>query len=872
MKKVILLLCIMPGVAFSQISDNFESGDLGLWVESDPGHWMVDSSFSLSGKYSLHHSFDSPVAGSDQIGVPLGSLKPSMGTTRWSFMLKHGYDPSSSNNWSVFLFANNEPEEMHPGGNISGYALGVNFFGFDDTLRLWKIKDGIISPVLTTGINWQINIGTSTHIKVEIERTPEGIWSITLASSEGTIINSVSGTDPELFNARWFGIFYKYSMTCDRLLWIDNVAIDGVFVSDTEAPRILQVSPVSKVSLDLAFDEEANADFMSENNFSLNGSRPEHIDIIKSGSCSYRLTYGTPFLNKQENILTIFKICDELDNCSENITAGFTPIWAEPGDVVIAEIMADPLPPVSLPEEEYLEITNTTEFAFNLTGWRIASENQSSFFPESVVNRKENIIICSVTDTSLFSSFGKVVGLKSFPSLTDAGKIILLMDSEGNMIHGVEYSWEWYNDQLKKNGGWSLEMIDTRYPFNTDYNWRASVSGTGGTPGKNNSVSGNNPDISFHGIKNVFAENDTNLKVTFTEPVKDLELYKDQILIDGTPASSISPGEPLRRHFYINTGNPLLIRHPYLLELPRAVSDFSGNNIENNTYIFGLSEQAQRNDVIFNELLFNPYPGDADYIEFYNRSDRIIDVSQLYVVSINEESGDTSDLINVSETHTCLLPANFYAVTTDREAVINRYFSSYQSSVYEVKKLPSMNDDEGHLLLLNRQLDLIDEVRYDETMHYSLLSNYEGVALERVNPDVSSLDSKNWHSASETSGWGTPGTRNSVFIESGISGDNISLSSKRISPDNDGIEDLLLIGYDLAGNDNVISVLIFDETGTLVNRLAENLLAGPRGYLTWDGTSGDGSLLRSGIYIILVNVFDDRGKTTRWKKVCAVIR
>jgi hypothetical protein len=218
------------------------------------------------------------------------------------------------------------------------------------------------------------------------------------------------------------------------------------------------------------------------------------------------------------------------------------------------------------------------------------------------------------------------------------------------------------------------------------------------------------------------------------------------------------------------------------------------------------------------------------------------------------------------------LPANFYAVTTDREAVINRYFSSYQSSVYEVKKLPSMNDDEGHLLLLNRQLDLIDEVRYDETMHYSLLSNYEGVALERVNPDVSSLDSKNWHSASETSGWGTPGTRNSVFIESGISGDNISLSSKRISPDNDGIEDLLLIGYDLAGNDNVISVLIFDETGTLVNRLAENLLAGPRGYLTWDGTSGDGSLLRSGIYIILVNVFDDRGKTTRWKKVCAVIR
>jgi len=38
-------------------------------------------------------------------------------------------------------------------------------------------------------------------------------------------------------------------------------------------------------------------------------------------------------------------------------------------------------------------------------------------------------------------------------------------DSSGSFIHGVEYSSDWYKDDLKSKGGWSLEMIDIRFPF-----------------------------------------------------------------------------------------------------------------------------------------------------------------------------------------------------------------------------------------------------------------------------------------------------------------------------------------------------------------------------------------------------------------------
>ncbi|MGZ8516757.1 MAG: lamin tail domain-containing protein, partial [Chitinophagaceae bacterium] len=41
-------------------------------------------------------------------------------------------------------------------------------------------------------------------------------------------------------------------------------------------------------------------------------------------------------------------------------------------DVVIDEIMADPTPQIGLPNNEWLELKNTSSSAVNLQGWRIA--------------------------------------------------------------------------------------------------------------------------------------------------------------------------------------------------------------------------------------------------------------------------------------------------------------------------------------------------------------------------------------------------------------------------------------------------------------------------------------------------------------------
>ncbi len=871
MKKVILFFLFIPVPLFCQVIDNFETGRLNKWVESVPGHWKADSTNALSGKYSLHHIFDNADAGNDQIGIPLTNLKPSMGVTKWSFKLRHGNDPSSSNNWALFLLSDNAPSAMIPGGNVNGYVIGVDLTGYDDTLRLWKIKNGILSQVLNTGINWQNNIGPDSLAIVNVERSQAGGWKTFVFSKDMLLIDSASGYDGELYDAEWFGIFYKYTSTRDMLLWVDDITVGGVFFADKEPPEVKLCAANTLYSVDVTLNEEPIAGFFTPENFSINASRGSAISILKLSSRSTRVTFSESFINKSENTLLIKTVCDKAGNCAQNVLTKFIPVRAEPGDIIISEIMADPVGSVSLPEKEYLEIFNRTKFQLNLKNWKLTNDGAGAIFPETIINPGELMIICQQSDTSFFQKYGRVKGIKSFPVLTDGGRLVMLSDSSGTMIHGVEYSSGWYGDELKEGGSWSLEMIDTEFPFFFEGNWTASVSGRGGTPGVKNSVNRANPDVLFKGIINTFPGDSGYLHVTFSEPVKNLSENVSKINIDENAIKTVSAEDPLLRRFLLGPVVRFNTNQQYTLSIPASVTDFAGNAPEIYRFTFGVPEKPEWGDVTFNEILFNPLPGDADYIELFNSSSKIIDASELLLASVNETGSYSSPVPALTE-HRCILPGAYFTITTDRQSVLDRYFSAVQGNVLSVSQLPSMPDDKGHLVLLNRQLEMLDELTYNEKMHYSLLSGYEGIALEKVRPQVPSTDPKNWHSASEVSGWGTPGAPNSIYSQKPEVDDRIAFSSTRITPDNDGNEDLLIIGMNLEGNGNVVTVTVFDETGGFVCKLADNLLAGTKASVTWDGTADDGSLVRSGIYIFLISVFDDTGKTAKWKKVCTVIR
>ena len=120
----------------------------------------------------------------------------------------------------------------------SGFAIGVNITGSDDSLRLVKIKDGQITTVVNCRINWQTSVGISEAVKILTERSVEGIWTVSVFRMNGTVVATAHGIDSELFSPAWFGILYRYSSTRDRLLWIDDIDIEGDFHEDNEAPAV----------------------------------------------------------------------------------------------------------------------------------------------------------------------------------------------------------------------------------------------------------------------------------------------------------------------------------------------------------------------------------------------------------------------------------------------------------------------------------------------------------------------------------------------------------------------------------------------------------------------------------------------------------
>jgi hypothetical protein len=79
-------------------------------------------------------------------------------------------------------------------------------------------------------------------------------------------------------------------------------------------------------------------------------------------------------------------------------------------------------------------------------------------------------------------------GVTSFPSLNNAGDDVVLKDSNGNEIDKLTYTDDWYQDLIKKSGGYSLELINPNDPCSDASNWIASTSSSGGTPGFQNSV------------------------------------------------------------------------------------------------------------------------------------------------------------------------------------------------------------------------------------------------------------------------------------------------------------------------------------------------------------------------------------------------
>ena len=542
-------------------------------------------------------------------------------------------------------------------------------------------------------------------------------------------------------------------------------------------------------------------------------------------------------------------------------------------DVVIDEIMIDPSPQVGLPGNEWIELKNTTSSAINLQGWRIGdSGGQSGPIPDFILEPDSFVILCTSSTIPNLSGFGTVIPVTSFPSLDNDGEMLFLKAANGTIIHALSYSSAWYQNELKKEGGWSLEMIDTKNPcFGT--NWIASTNANGGTPGIKNSVDALNDDQTAPQLKNAFTNDNTTIVLVFDEPLDSLSgtIISNYSMDGGISFTNAEPLSPLFNQVQLKTNNPLSATTVYNI-IVNNITDCKGNVVGiANKAKTGLPVDAAAGDGVVNEILFNPRSNANDYVEFYNKSDKILDASKLYIANRNS-SGVISSINSLSPAPLYIFPGDYIAVTENAENLALNYLVKKAEAILTVSSLPSFPDDKGAVILLNQQGAVVDEVNYLDDWHFKLIENAEGISLERIDASGSSQNADNWHSAASTAGYGTPGYKNSQFKDQQNTTAKIEVSPKVFSPDNDGFDDIAAIQYKITEPGYVANITIFNAAGRPIRNLVRNGTLSTGGAWNWDGLDDKGLKLPIGTYILFTEIFNLQGKKERFKNTVVLAR
>lgn len=272
----------------------------------------------------------------------------------------------------------------------------------------------------------------------------------------------------------------------------------------------------------------------------------------------------------------------------------------------------------------------------------------------------------------------------------------------------------------------------------------------------------------------------------------------------------------------------------------------------------------QRNTLIINEIMFDPFSGESEYVEFINLSNDSVNVGGW---KIEDQNSNFYRLSDISFT----IPAGSYFVLASDSSIFNRYTISNTNfiSIVDASNLGLVNT--GELILLSDvKSNVIDSVWYSDKWHNRNITNTKGKSLERINPLLNGNDPFNWSTSVDPYG-GTPGRVNSIFAENLNKEKNISVAPTPFSPDNDGFEDFTVINYNLTQPVAQVRIKIFDNKGRLVRTLLNNAPSGQNGSVIFDGLDDDGQVLRIGIYIIFLEAMNDNAGVVETMKTVVVV-
>ncbi|MCW5895461.1 MAG: lamin tail domain-containing protein [Bacteroidetes bacterium] len=552
------------------------------------------------------------------------------------------------------------------------------------------------------------------------------------------------------------------------------------------------------------------------------------------------------------------------------------------GAVRINEIMYAPSSGVP----EWIELVSTRSDTIDIGKWFLGNRSSTSRYeisPTSLFLLPDEYLVVS-KDTALFraaypSAGQRIVQTSSLPTFlwNNSGDAVVLADSRKIIMDSVFYSSTWGG-----TGGKSLERLDALDAANDSTNWATSVDSLGATPGRRNSQ------VRFdHDLRAVRIESDTaspgsnvNLRIIVRNVGKNPSAQFSLLLFDDVDGDSVGSSAELFHQLTVSqqldSRDSLTV--PVLWSRPasgvhRVIAEIvyvPDERVSNNTAFALVRVGYAERTLVINEIMYAPLSGEAEYVEFYNSSQHAVDVAQWRIVDRPTGSSSRNEF-TLSVNSKFVRPGEYFVLASDSSITRRLLTGTEQRPLVIVNQSSlSLNNDGDDIVLMDASGFVIDSVSYLPSWHNPNVTDKSGRSLEKINPLLSSNDSRNWSTCAEAGG-GTPGRTNSVFATTLPARSNLSFFPNPFSPDGDGREDFCIIQYEVPLTVSTIRVRIYDALGRRIRTLVNNEPGAARGSVVWDGMDDDKQKARVGIYVVLLEAIDDKGGVVETAKGAVVL-
>ena len=849
MKKwylVFILLLSLPGL-YAQISDDFDRAELvGGEVDwnGDLDKFVINSQSELqlnddqAGNATLFFSFQRD------------------GQTQWDIYFRMEFNPSASNRLRIYLIA-----EDSLLSESDAFFLEIGENGNDVPIYLIQRTEGVETTLLameTAAVAFD-----PAEARVRVKYDGEGNW-VVYADYDGASLfpdRRTVDADPLTYDSGYFGLHCFYTVTRATLFYFDNLRI-GEVLPDTTAPELIAIRPLAPNALELVFDkllEEESA--LELSNYSIAGvGMPEDVFFDPGEANKVELFFEGEFENGRTYELSVEGLSD-LNGNAVQVAEEFVFVLPEfplSGDLVINEIHPLPSSTTLIPNIKYIELYNSSDKFLELEGTTFSDRSRSVTLPSYVLEPGEYLLLSESGDAGQLETYGPVLGLSNFPVINNNNDDIELRSAMGELLFAVSYRPDWFDDPLKAEGGYSLELINPEINCQTRINWALSERSSGGSPGQANSVLDGQfrpplPELNFgsysdEGHLGLHFNGELDRRIPLQSP--DIEV------VPGTLDFNLQfdPFNPTVLH--LEFAEELNEGQTYTVSIGGLASCAGEINPLLQEYEFKVPGFPERGEVVINELLYHPPVGIRDFIEFKNTHEsQFFRLSDLLIYH-RRSSGAESTLRSDNDR---LIPPGTLLTVGRETHLLQQAYTVEDPGGLQTLDLMALDVNSGSVVLSAfhpEELVYLDSIQYSGDLHDPLLRNTRGISLERTDPFLEPSFSAAWYSAATLVGGATPTAENSQRREVTVEEpeDFFFLNSRTFSPDGDGFEDFLQIEYRIDEPGYVANIRIFDMNGNLVRRLVQNQSLGTEGFLKWSGENDSGEKQTVGIYVILIEL------------------